>query len=378
MKLPLSAGVTPAHGQITTAEQAASQAAELAEKAARSGTFGVGGILIDGRGTIYAEAVNAVVRDGIVCDPTAHAERQLIDWYFAQRDPALPSPSDLIIVTSLDPCAMCAGAILKSGFTAIAVANDPVSGVHESGEPHRMPKPLWREAEARLKLFSGRKDLHRTGGRLTAVDNGPVSADVIVRCERAFKQSLANVRSAIGGAAEHPASPHWRVLSNLPPGVSVPPPGFASVRNINRERLFDLLDENRSCLIDNHGRPILLAESAETSSPARSSVLELIRAYVAVRRHEQETRGAVLPHPRSCSVLQRRPPLSPAQCLLDLGALGSFLEAERYPSPFPLLAYLEDDDHSSAEEYAASLPPLYTDVVRVSTGPLWSTKESKS
>ena len=264
MKLPLSTGVTPAHGRITSAEEAASRVAELAEKAARSRTFGVGGMLIDRRGTIYAEAVNAVVRDGVVRDPTAHAERQLIDWYFVQPDAALPSPSDLIIVTSLDPCAMCAGAILKSGFAAVAVANDPVSGVHESGEPHRMPKALWREAETRLKLFSERgKRLHQTRGGPTGVDDDPVSAAVIARCERAFEQSLAGVRSAISRAADQPASPHWRVLSNLPPGVSVPPPVFASVRDFNRERLFELLDENHSCLIDTQGRPILLAEGVE-------------------------------------------------------------------------------------------------------------------
>jgi tRNA(Arg) A34 adenosine deaminase TadA len=56
--------------------------------------------------------------NGFTFDPTAHGERQMIDWYFdqiAQGFP-MPPPSQLSIVTSLDPCCMCAGSILTAGF----------------------------------------------------------------------------------------------------------------------------------------------------------------------------------------------------------------------------------------------------------------------
>jgi hypothetical protein len=136
----------------------------------------------------------------------------------------------------------------------------------------------------------------------------------------------------------------------------------------SRDQLLELLQENRSCLIHGDGRPLLIAESAEKYSPARSSTLEVIRAYVAIRRQMSEKRRLVLPNPRYLSVLQRRPPQSPEEALLDLGALGSFLETERAPSRFPLLTYLEDGNQSCVAEYAASLPPLYTQVINVTSG----------
>lgn len=107
---------------------AASEA--LAAKA--QGTFGVGGLLLDQHGNVLKALQNNVVRDGLIFDPTAHGERQLIDWYFAERAKGrkLPAPDDVTLVTSLDPCAMCAGAILAAGFNVVVAANDPNAGIN--------------------------------------------------------------------------------------------------------------------------------------------------------------------------------------------------------------------------------------------------------
>ena len=60
-------------------------AAAQAIAAKTQGTYGVGGVLLDQQGNVLKALQNNVVRDGLVFDPTAHGERQLIDWYFAER-----------------------------------------------------------------------------------------------------------------------------------------------------------------------------------------------------------------------------------------------------------------------------------------------------
>src|SRR5271168_2573751 len=107
---------------------AALRAVELAEFAARRGTFGVGGLLLGSQFEPLHEAVNRVVEDGKTIDPTGHVERQLIDWYFAARrnGAILPPPQLCTIISSLDPCMQCTGAILATGFRCLAIADDPM------------------------------------------------------------------------------------------------------------------------------------------------------------------------------------------------------------------------------------------------------------
>jgi cytosine deaminase len=374
----LSLGVTPANGTVATADDAARRAVSLAEEAARSETFGIGGLLIDRRGRVIAQAVNAVIRDGIVRDPTAHVERQLIDWYFAHTaTEPLPAPSELIIVSSLDPCAMCAGAILKSGFAAVAVAEDPLSGVHEGGYPRRMPSAIWTEADSHLALFATRGRRDRSEACIGGTLEGEIAQETLSRANAAFEGSLARVRAAIGGDSDNgsrgPSTASSSMLERardfaLPSGTFFASSEIASVLELSSDELRELLAGARSVLIDQSGRPLIVAESAEDRSPARSSVLELIRAYTALRQHAGSI-GVSLPHPRHCSALKWEAPDSGERALLEFGALGSFLEEHRYPGRFPLLTYLRDE-HGQAQDFAASLPPLYTEIIGVDTGPL--------
>ena len=131
--LELSPGVRAGTSTIRTAEDAAARAVELAVEAGKQGTFAVGGLLVDETGHIIAEATNTVIRNGKLSDPTAHVERQLVDWLAQQRRRRRSlSPRNLTIVSSLDPCAMCAGAILRSGMRVMIVAEDNFAGVHEN------------------------------------------------------------------------------------------------------------------------------------------------------------------------------------------------------------------------------------------------------
>ncbi len=74
----LTPGVSPVSYRISNAEHAAQRVVALAKQAALSGTFGVGGFLMDRSGQVLADAINTVVDHDEICDPTAHAERQLV------------------------------------------------------------------------------------------------------------------------------------------------------------------------------------------------------------------------------------------------------------------------------------------------------------
>lgn len=66
-----------------------------------------------------------------IYDPTAHGERQLISWYYKNKLPLkLPEAEELTIVTTLDPCIMCAGALLTAGFNVGVIAMDQHAGVN--------------------------------------------------------------------------------------------------------------------------------------------------------------------------------------------------------------------------------------------------------
>ena len=99
----------------------------LALAAAQAGEVPVGAVLV-ANGRIIACAGNRTLRNG---DPTAHAE------IAALRDAArnldnYRLPGCELFVT-LEPCAMCAGAILHSRIARVVYgARDPKTGVHGS------------------------------------------------------------------------------------------------------------------------------------------------------------------------------------------------------------------------------------------------------
>jgi len=105
------AGTTDAE-TATRDARAMKRALELAREAGRRGEIPIGAVLIDDEtGETVAEASNACEATD---DPTAHAEMRLIragaeamggNWRALKRT---------TMVVTLEPCAMCAGAILQS------------------------------------------------------------------------------------------------------------------------------------------------------------------------------------------------------------------------------------------------------------------------
>jgi tRNA(adenine34) deaminase len=87
------------------------QALLLAKEAANHGDVPVGAIIVDEKGEVIGRGKNERVKNN---DPLAHAEimaikdtaSKLSNWRFDQ----------LTLIATLEPCAMCAGAIAQSRF----------------------------------------------------------------------------------------------------------------------------------------------------------------------------------------------------------------------------------------------------------------------
>lgn len=102
----------------------------LAEAAAAAGEAPIGAVLTDGEGAVLAEAHNAPIG---LCDPTAHAEI-LVLREAACRFGNYRLPTGATLYVTLEPCAMCAGAISHARVSRVVYgAVDAKGGAVESG-----------------------------------------------------------------------------------------------------------------------------------------------------------------------------------------------------------------------------------------------------
>jgi tRNA(adenine34) deaminase len=104
-------------------------ALDAARAAAAAGEVPVGAVLVDPAGMVIATAANRTRRDG---DPTAHAEMLAI------REAAARLGNERLdgcaLWVTLEPCAMCAGAIAQARIGRLYyAAADPKGGAIEHG-----------------------------------------------------------------------------------------------------------------------------------------------------------------------------------------------------------------------------------------------------
>jgi len=100
-----------------------------AERAAQAGEVPVGAVLVDTNGTVLAQTANRVEE---LADPTAHAE--LLALREAARQRGRPILDDCDLYVTLEPCAMCAGAIALARVRRLYfAASDPKGGAVEHG-----------------------------------------------------------------------------------------------------------------------------------------------------------------------------------------------------------------------------------------------------
>lgn len=141
------------------------RALALAEAAAAAGEAPVGAVIMEGDRVLAAEAN----RMRALNDPTAHAELLAIRSALALRGTGRLDGCDLYV--TLEPCAMCAGAIAHSRLRRVYYgAEDPKAGAVDNGvhlfdQPtcHHRPEVISglgaQKSQALLKsFFKGLRD----------------------------------------------------------------------------------------------------------------------------------------------------------------------------------------------------------------------------
>ncbi len=110
------------------------------------GNFGIGALIVDGAGRVFASGHNEICAPRFRSD--AHAEMVVISEFETRWPNA--SKSGLALYTSLEPCPMCYTRILISGLTRVFwVADDEAGGMVRRA--HLMPE-YWRAMEDRCRF----------------------------------------------------------------------------------------------------------------------------------------------------------------------------------------------------------------------------------
>jgi tRNA(Arg) A34 adenosine deaminase TadA len=120
------------------------RALALAQAAAKAGEIPVGALVVDpATGEVVAEAHNSPVNR---CDPSAHAE--ILAMRAAAEKLGNYRLTGLTLYVTLEPCAMCAGAISHARVGRLVYgAPDPKGGaVEHGGRFFEQPTCHWRPA----------------------------------------------------------------------------------------------------------------------------------------------------------------------------------------------------------------------------------------
>lgn len=130
------------------------QAVAVAAAARAAGNHPFGALLADASGQVLLTAENTVVTRN---DITGHAETNLVRLASARF--TSDELADLVLVTSTEPCPMCAGAIFWSGIGTVVYALSEES--------------LYGEAPGEDSLLLPCREVFARGGRPVVV-HGPV------------------------------------------------------------------------------------------------------------------------------------------------------------------------------------------------------------
>ena len=193
---------------IKTATEAAQTVLDQAMHASAQRTFAVGGCIVNNKtGEVVHALPNNVLRplpgDGklFTYDPTAHGERQLVYWYYENKDKLkLPAPKDMTVVTTLDPCAMCTGTLMTAGFNVAVVAIDDFAGINydSSFEFKTLPAKLRKQAQDTFGYYAtgdAKQDPKKyvrsyKGGPNVAFKDTTVSAQSLGGCLDIFSATM--------------------------------------------------------------------------------------------------------------------------------------------------------------------------------------------
>lgn len=376
-------------------------AASEAIAAKTQGTFAVGGLMLDQHGNVLQSLHSNVIKHGLIYDPTAHAERQLIDWYFAEQAKGrqLPPPQDITIVTTLDPCCMCTGAILAAGFNVVAAAPDRDAGVNhdENAAFAALPERLQEQAARHFcypaVLGSSSYARPASGAAPKSFFIGKtISEPTQALCSLVFEATTEGAMERF--AADLPVaqlkcpttlSSGHRIVRELkklyPDALSYrctpqqPDEGLAPFLQQAMARDRDQGGEGDAvALLDSFGNLLLCMPGRMTQSGIRTAFMETTRAYAQLRyklmvdasQSQREEVRQYLGHPKDGTFVFALGPDHSALSFMNLGAYGSTMEGPLSPhNPAQLQYVLPRMPQGDLTALCASLPPLYRHVIRI-------------
>ncbi|MBV7536386.1 nucleoside deaminase [Duganella sp. sic0402] len=390
-----------AHKKTIDVQAAVAIAAAEAIAARTQGTFGVGGLMLDQHGNVLKSLHNNVVKDGLIFDPTAHGERQLIDWYYAERAKgrALPPPQDITIVTSLDPCCMCSGAILAGGFNVVVAAPDQESGINydhsasfgalptllraQAADSFSYPAILGSSLYARAasgaapKSFFIGKTISEATQALCSLVFEATSAEVMEKFSADHPQELLKDPAALPAShaivralkQQYPDALTYRCAPCQPDAGLAPFLLQAMARDREHGGTGDAV-----ALLDGYGNLLLCMPGRMAQSGIRSAFMETTRAYAQLRyklmlgasREQRDQVRHYLGHPKEGTFVFARGPDASALSFMNLGAYGSTMEGPLpLKNPAQLQYVLPSMPEADMAALCAAMPPLYRNIIRI-------------
>ena len=395
---------------VKSADEVASLVLDEVLKASNQGTFAVGGMLFNNKtGEVLVEMHNNVLKPfsddtGILTwDPTAHGERQIVYWYYENKEKYhLPEPQDLTLITSLDPCAMCAGALLTVGFNVGVIAIDTVAGINYNKKFNfsDLPDNLKIMIKSKFGYYATgnpEKDPSKYVRKYVGTTTLPFKSDYVssqhlAACYAIFNGSVNTVRNTSNNESgkdpahmsdparlpeDSPIKTHFRKIYPNAFKIKAENPRFPGENIINE--LVQVANNpngngNAISFIDSFGNVILCMSGQEKIAPVRVPLMEVVQNYSNIRwnlMNNYETRSVTentLTHPKYGTFLYLyAPDPDTTTTLMSLGAYGSTMEGP-VPQIFPTnLQYVHPPKNGKMFDIITMMskfPPFYNTIAK--------------
>lgn len=359
-------------------------AMDQAREAADSGTFGVGGVLMDLDGNIICKMHNQVIKGNRINDPTAHGERQIVDWYLANKEKEkLPEPENCILITTLDPCVMCTGALAQVQFnTVIVVALDDYAGINWTGTDECSALD-GTESQAYVKehfaypQVTGKLSREAFGKDLSKLDlfsDFTISSETLKGCQEAFSLTADDVRNKVSSASvelsdiQNPADlePSHPIRKYLKDSFGSDFLACSWKPQDSAEEFMEYVQKehpgfNGVAYFDMFGNLLYLDEDDENIS-TQSAFMKVTRKYAAVRNTEPIEGYEIneyLSNPKYGYFVYMTCPKISAKTIMEIGAIGSTLENT---SEHPIMYINGEENEAALDAVIKKMPPLYNNI----------------
>lgn len=375
-------------------------------------TFAVGGALINNTtGEVIHSLHNNVIKHldsgrPFIFDPTAHGEQQLVYWYYDNKDRLrLPEPEDLTVITSLDPCIMCTGALLTAGFNVGVVAADTYAGVNFdlSFSFHSLPENLAEKVRKSFGYYASEEgslppDKYirpYCGGKNIAFNDTKLTCSNLASCGAIFDRSAKRVREEIliNNAAIKPGC--MKDPAKLSENSSIKlafrrayqeaytiitrdyrTPGAEILKELKQVLYEAESASNAVAFIDCFGNLVLCMADTFDISPVHTAFMNLTRQYSTIRwnlindfKEGDDNPLLYLPHPTyGTFVFLHAPNSNETTTIMDLGAYRVTTEGPSLLSyPFNLQFYYPPRKGSFEKlvSIIQNLPPFYSQSTKI-------------